>query len=102
MTNQSYKVKLTGKSQLHEPVIKLESIQINLWSIDGGVTWENKEATVNVNGQLEVFMSCKAITGTQWEFEITNKASGAKVVEKDGATGEQLPNYAEYSDSVNP
>jgi hypothetical protein len=103
MATQSYKIKLAGKSQLHEPVVRLENISINLWSIDGGVTWENKNAQVNVDGNLEIFMSCKAISGTDWGFTVTNISMGARVVDEDsGSTGDTSPNYSERRTSVNP
>ena len=103
MTQQQYYVKLSGKSQLHEPVIKLEDISVNLFSIDGGETWENKNISINVNGQLHVFMSCKAISGTGWQFTITNKLTDTKVMDKTGKTGEMgVPNFSEITDSVKP
>ena len=103
MASQNYDVKLSGKSQLHEPIVRLEDIQINLWSSDGGETWKNDKATVNVSGLLEVFMSCKAISGTEWTFVIKNTASSMKVVDEDGETGEGgEPNFSKLSKSVNP
>ncbi len=103
MEKTTYKVKLEGKSQLHEPNVKLEGIQINLWSTDGGETWINDNVIVNVSGQLQVGMSCKAISGTAWEFAVTNKTSGKAVLEEEGQTGSSgIPNYSEIFKSVNP
>ncbi|MDP2947399.1 MAG: hypothetical protein Q8N88_04755 [Nanoarchaeota archaeon] len=104
-----FHVKLEGKSQLHEPVIKLEGIEVNIWSVDGGLTWENKDVTLEVTGKLEIDMSCKAISGTGWEFFVKNKESDKKVYETEGATGEALEsrngqrvaNFSERKTSVN-
>jgi hypothetical protein len=107
MPIKSFHVKLEGKSQLHEPVIKLEDIEINIWSIDGGITWENKNVTINVTGNLEIYMSCKAISDTGWSFYVENKDNESKIYETKGYTGETLedgnsyPNYSERKKSVN-
>ncbi len=101
MATKKYHVKLEGNAQLHQPVIKLEGININIWSVDGGSTWENKNVTLNVNGSLEIFMSCKAMSGTDWEFSVKNKENGIKIYETDGTTGEEIPNYSERTKSVN-
>jgi hypothetical protein len=106
MAVQTYNVKLKGKAQLHEPVVKLEGVMINLWSADGGETWTNKKVNVDLTGNLEVFMSCKSLSGTSWEFviqNITNPTNKKKVVDEEGTTGDDgTPNYSEYSGSVNP
>lgn len=100
---QQYTVKLTGKSQLHEPAVKLENIGINLFSIDGGETWENKNAIVGVTDLLNVFMSCKAISGTGWEFILTNKLTGSKVIDQTGLTGDGgIDNYSQIDTEINP
>lgn len=108
MAKKNFHVKLEGKAQLHEPVIKLEDIEVNIWSVDGGATWENKNVTVDVTGALEVFMSCKAMSGTDWELTITDKETDKKVYGEEGTTGEKLdsrngtriPNYSERTKSV--
>ena len=109
MASKTFHVKLEGKSQLHEPAIKLEGIEVNIWSVDGGVTWENKNVIIDVMGNLEIYVSCKAMTGTGWEFSIKNKDTDAKVYETEGETGEKLesrdgqrvPNFSERKTSVN-
>ncbi|WP_298307099.1 hypothetical protein [Flavobacterium sp.] len=109
MALKTLQVKLEGKSQLHEPIIKLEGIIINIWSINGGLTWENKDIILNVTNKLEIFMSCKAISGTDWELTIKEKGSTNKCYEESGTTGETLeskngqkiPNYSERITSVN-
>lgn len=109
MTTKNYHVKLEGKAQLHEPVIRLEGISINIWSVDGGSTWENKKVTIEVTGALDIFMSCKAMSGTDWEFTVTDKGEDEKIYEEEGTTGEKLdsmdgiriPNYSERKKSIN-
>jgi hypothetical protein len=109
MASKNFHVKLEGKSQLHEPVIKLEGIAVNIWSVNGGVTWENKNVTLDVTGTLEIYLSCKAMTGTGWEFSVTAKDPDSKVYETEGETGEKLdsregqriPNFSERKVSVN-
>lgn len=103
MAQEIYTVKLAGNSQLHEPVVKLENIQINLWSNDGGETWTNDNVIVGVIGQLQVFMSCKAITGTDWELQIKNTNTTTDILDENGTTGSTgTPNYSEFNRSVNP
>jgi len=89
MATKILHVKLEGKSQLHEPIVKLEGILINIWSIDGGLTWENKNVILDINGNLEIYMSCKAMTGTGWSFYVKEK-NGATKYENEGRTGEAL------------
>lgn len=103
MAKQIYNVKLFGKSQVHEPEVILEDISINLWSIDGGQTWENKNAEVDVSGQLQIEMSCKAVSGTSWKFIIINKLLNSKVLDDSGQTGDQgTVNYSKRNYNVNP
>jgi hypothetical protein len=109
MALKKFNVILEGNSQLHEPVIKLEGILINIWSVDGGTTWENKTVSVDVTGSLEIYMSCKALSGTAWHFTIIDKDNGKKIYEKEGETGEKLdsrngeriPNFSERKTSIN-
>lgn len=106
---KNFHVKLEGKSQLHEPVLKLEGITVNIWSVDGGSTWENKDVKLDVAETLEIYMSCKAISGTSWNFYVKNKETGVKVYETEGITGEELDsrngqriaNFSERKKSVN-
>jgi len=108
MATKKFHVKLEGKSQLHEPVIKLEGIEVNIWSVDGGSTWENKDVKLDVTGSLEIYMSCKAMSGTGWEFFVESKDTDSKVYETEGTTGEKLdsrdgeriPNFSERKKSV--
>ena len=108
MATKKFHVKLEGKSQLHEPQIKLEGIEVNIWSVDGGATWENKNVSLDVLGNLEIYMSCKAMSGTGWEFFVKNKDNDSKVYETEGTTGEELdsregeriPNFSERIKSV--
>src|SRR4051812_7237102 len=103
MPVKKYTVKLEGKSQLHSPTVKLEGIKLNLSSDDKGVTWQNKDAIVSVVEKLDIFMSCEAMTGTGWSFEIKNNESSKKVYEEEGETGDGgQDNYSERSDSVEP
>jgi hypothetical protein len=108
MATKNFNIKLEGKAQLHEPLIKLEDIEVNIWSVDGGVTWENKNVTLDVTGSLEIFMSCKVMSGTDWEFTITDKNTDKKIYDEAGTTGEKLdsrggeriPNYSERKASI--
>lgn len=109
MSTKIFQVKLEGKSQLHEPLIKLEGITINLWSVDDGLTWENKKVILEVSGSLEIYMSCKAMSGTGWEFSIAQNGEDEKVYETEGKTGEKLDsrngvrvsNFSERKTSIN-
>jgi hypothetical protein len=108
MAQKNYSIKLEGKSQLHEPVIKLEDILINIWSLDGGLSWENKKVTLDVTEKLDIYMSCKAISGTGWKFSVSEKESNKNIYSTDGVTGEKLesqngkriPNFSERKVSV--
>jgi predicted neuraminidase len=108
MAQKKYLVKLEGKSQLHEPVIKLEDIKVNIWSLDGGITWENKNISIEVLEKLEIYMSCKAMSGTEWKFSIMDKSINKNVYETEGKTGEKLesqnghriPNFSERKTSI--
>jgi hypothetical protein len=101
MATKNFNIKLEGKAQLHEPLIKLEDIEVNIWSVDGGVTWENKNVTLDVTGSLEIFMSCKVMSGT-------DKNTDKKIYDEAGTTGEKLdsrggeriPNYSERKASI--
>jgi hypothetical protein len=107
---KNYHLILKGKAQLYEPIIKLENIQVNISSIDGGVTWEeSQDFTLEISGTLEIFMSCKAMSGTNWEFTVIDKDADKKVYNAEGKTGEKLdsmngqmiPNYSERKESIN-
>lgn len=91
MTNISLKVKLEGKSQLHLPSVLLEDLYpINLFSIDGGVTWRNDNVTIPLEGDLNILMSCRAISGTKWTFTVTNKETGKDLISESQRTGDPM------------
>jgi len=90
MSTETFYVKLEGKSQLHEPKIMLEDFIINIWSRDHGITWDNKKVDVNIEGDLQIYLSCKAVSGTGWTFTVKNKNSNKIIYEEEGETGEAL------------
>ncbi len=77
---------------------------INLFTMDGGATWENKGVQIKIDNKLEYFMTCKAMSGTDWTFTIKDKAAKKKLLEEDGTTGEEIPNFSKLEGSfdVNP
>jgi hypothetical protein len=103
-------VKLEGKAQLHQPQVKFEQsgISVNLWSFDGGVTWRNDDATIQFDGALDIFMSCKALTGTGFKFTVREKNTGGLIRELEAETGDPMPhrggerraNYYELKESI--
>ena len=109
MATKTIHVKLKGKGQLHQPVVRIEGINVNLWSPDSGVTWENPGVQLSVTGLLDVFMSCKAMTGTGWDFLVKDVAVATPCYTAQGVTGEPLPsqggnalgNYSERLASIN-
>jgi hypothetical protein len=108
MAQKNYSIKLEGKSQLHEPFIKLEGIVINIWSVNNGVSWENKNVILDVTGKLDIYMSCKAMSGTGWKFCINDNELNKDIYTSEGVTGEKLdsqqgkriPNFSERKTSV--
>lgn len=80
---KNFLVKLEGKSQLHEPVIKSEGITVNIWSVDRGSTWENKDIILNVAGTLEIYMFCKAMSGTSWESQLERMLHPLRLIKKE-------------------
>jgi hypothetical protein len=110
MSLRSFDLKLEGKSQLHEPIVKLQGIQLNIWSVDGGGTWENKDVELDVGNKLDVFMSCKAVSGTGWKFTIQDNGNDKEIYNASGETGEprggdptkkEVPNYSQRETAVN-
>jgi hypothetical protein len=100
MTNRYFDIKLTGVGELHSPIIKLQDIQINVRSNDRGLTWENKNVEVDVDGNLAIFMSCQAISGTDWEFSIQDTVTNKNIYDKKGETGNPQPNSSSITDSI--
>lgn len=100
MATKTLTVKLSGKSQLHEPIIRLENVSLNLFSVDGGETWENKGILIDINGNLDIFMSCKALSHTGWEFKVADKNTKNSLYEVSGHTGDISPNYSEINVTV--
>jgi len=100
MATKTILVKLEGKDQLHEPRVRLENISINLFTVDGGTTWENRGITISITGTLDLEMSCKALSGTGWDFKITDKDSRAALYNKTGHTGDTSANYSHITDQV--
>ena len=100
MAVKTLQVKLEGKAELHEPRVRLEDMFINLFTVDGGTTWENKGVQVNINDKLDYLMSCKAISGTDWTFSIKDKDTKKKLLEEEGTTGEKMPNFSRIEGSV--
>jgi hypothetical protein len=95
MSTISLKIKIEGKSQLHLPSVVLEKLYpINLFSFDGGVTWRNDDVTVPLDGNLDVLVSCRAITGTKWTFTVTNKETGKDIINTSGKTGDPIAHQA--------
>lgn len=86
----TFNVKLEGASQLHEPVIKLEGMTVNIWSSDSGKSWKNSSVIIDVNGSLEIYFSCKAISGTIWKLSIKEAGSSDEIYQDEGETGEVL------------
>jgi len=84
-----YKVELKGKGQLHEPKLKMERVLINLFS-NSGTVWSNDDIELDVVGELELFMSCKALSGAEWEFSVYDTKKEEIVYEASGETGERL------------
>jgi hypothetical protein len=90
MINKTYKIDLSSDAQLHVPVVKLEDMPVNLWSTDGGSTWSNDGVNCEVDGELNIYMSCTALSGTDWKFTVTDADSSKKVYDEEGTTGEKL------------
>ena len=97
MATKTIYVKLEGKGQLHEPTIKLENIKVNLNGSSDGSVWENASVILDITENLEIFMSCKAISGTDWEFLVKEKESDSVVYEAEGTTGEPLDSHGGQS-----
>lgn len=108
MATATFHVKLEGKGELHEPTIKLENIKVNLNGSSDGTTWENSSVVIDISDDLEIHMSCKAISGTEWEFFVKGKGTDTKIYEAEGKTGEPLdsqkgesiPNFSERKVSI--
>jgi len=99
MAIRTFDIKLVGQSQLHVPSVKLAGMGVNLWSNDGGVTWENSKVSADVDTKILIYMSCEAISGTDWEFTVT--MGGRQIYNKKGETGELNPNVSVIHDIIN-
>lgn len=109
MILKEYRIILEGKSQLYEPIIQFKGRNIDIISFNDGTTWENKNVILAESENLEIYMSCKAQSGTCWKFIVHNNKTNAKIYETDGSTGEPLEtrngiriaNFSERKASIN-
>ena len=107
MAANDFRIELIGKSQLKDPIVKLASRLVDIFSTDSGITWVGRVVTLDVSDNLQIYMSCKAITGTGWTFTVKNVGTDKNIYEVDGVTGEPLesrngeriPNFSERETS---
>src|SRR5688500_7639054 len=93
MATQQYRVELIGKGPLSNPKVLLENdfpVQMTTSDLE---TWIG-ETSLDVVGLLDYQMKCHGLSGTGWDFKITNKKNGKAVVTLDGTTGEKYPNMS--------
>lgn len=99
----NYSVTLTGVGVLHTPKVKLENIEVNLVSNDLR-KWECKEASIPVDGKLNVELACFAVSGTDWSLKVKNEDHSKIVLDTAGTTGSNpnKPNRSDEKFSADP
>ena len=98
MSSHTFIVKLAGTGPLNNPDISLSgedadgnvtNVSANLSSSDGKRTWEDKKVTIELKDStpdnLNISMSCDALTGTTWTLTITEN-DNSDVYKKTGVT----------------
>jgi hypothetical protein len=90
MAAKKFKVKLEGKYSLESPVIRLAEINIDISSADGGAIWTGEALIPDREDGLTIYLSCKAISDTEWSFSLSDADTGKKIYSTEGYTGEKL------------
>jgi hypothetical protein len=98
MALQDYKIDLNGVGSIQNPKVRLENNFPVLMESTNSKDWTGY-ASLDVIGDLDYLMECFAMSGTDWDFTITN-VNTTKVLSLSGTTGEKTPNMSRRAGST--
>ncbi len=94
MAQQSYKVTVEGKAELHNVSCVLEYINVVSMRAVSSTKWEGTINNINVADKLDYRITISAIGRVKFDFTIDNTRVNKQVEKDSGYTNQSVPNGA--------